>query len=105
VGRKADALSAMRRIDFFYVVYVVDGSTIATTTASATTTLTCARTLVACDVWITYGRPRVSGRFICEHVHGIVLQNRAAHETQSSFVRQVAREPQPPIELRVVQFS
>jgi hypothetical protein len=97
-------MSAMRRIDFFHVVFVVDGS-IATTTASSTTTLTCARTLVACDVWITYGQPRVSERCICEHVPGIVLQNRAAHPIQFTDVRQIARKPQPPIELRVVQFS
>ena len=47
---------------------------------------------------------RVSERCICEHVPGIVLQNRAAHISQP-FVRQIARKPQPPIELLIVHFS
>jgi hypothetical protein len=42
---------------------------------------------------------RVVLRFI------VVLQNRAAHATQSTDVRQIARKPQPPIELRVLHFS
>jgi hypothetical protein len=42
--------------------------------------------------------------YIGEASPGIVLQNRAAHPKQS-VVRQIARKPQPPIELRVVQFS
>jgi hypothetical protein len=53
-------MSAMRRIEFFYVVFVVDGS-IATTTASSTTTLTCARTLVARDDY-THAAPT---RLLC----------------------------------------
>ena len=44
-------------------------------------------------------------RCICAHVPGIVLQNRAAHASEHTFIRQIARKPQPPIEFRVVQFS
>ena len=56
---------------------------------------------------LTYTRAATRGSevFICEHVPGVVLQNRAAHGMELNFVRQVARKPQPPIELRVVQFS
>jgi hypothetical protein len=43
--------------------------------------------------------------FYCEYVPEIVLQNRAAHIKQSTGIRQIARKPQPPIELHIVQFS
>jgi hypothetical protein len=33
------------------------------------------------------------------------LQNRAAHASERMFARQIARKPQPPIELLIVHFS
>ena len=50
-------------------------------------------------------QPRVSERYTCEHVPGTVLQNRAAHVAKLVFVRQIARKPQPPVTLRVLQFN
>jgi hypothetical protein len=57
------------------------------------------------DGWHAPSQPRVRESFICEHVPGILLQNRAAHVIERTFVRQIARQPQPPIELLIVHFS
>ena len=86
-------MSAMRRIEFFYVVFVVDGSML----------------LLLRPLLLRWSHTRTQPHvyfYCCEYVPGIVLQNRrAAHAIEPTFVRQAARKPQPPIELRVVHFS
>jgi hypothetical protein len=69
-----------------------------------TTPSTCAQTRVARDGCNTSAQTRVRERFTSEHVVGIVLLKRAAHASELTFVRQIARKPQPPIELLIVHF-
>jgi hypothetical protein len=53
----------------------------------------------------TRAATRERGIHLYERVPGIVLQNRAAHRSERRFVRQIARKPQPPVELLIVHFS
>jgi hypothetical protein len=60
---------------------------------------------VAHDGWNTRAQPRVRRRLNMRARSRNRLQNRAAHEHQRIVARQIARKPQPPVQLLIVQFS